>query len=115
MPKDDATLSAASVGSRWLDTHDRMIGADEMLQTPHRLLTSTPTTNRSEAMAKSSKQIVWKSQGDQNWMGFVNGALRFSIRQVGDDWALSLPDAMGLFHEARVFRSADAAKEWAAR
>lgn len=32
-----------------------MIGADEMLQTPHRLLTSTPTTNRSEDMAKSTK------------------------------------------------------------
>jgi hypothetical protein len=31
-----------------------MDGADEMLQTPHRLLTSTPTANRSEAMAKST-------------------------------------------------------------
>jgi hypothetical protein len=41
--------------------------------------------------------------------------LRFSIRQVGDGWALALPDAMGLFHAARVFSTADAAKEWAAR
>ena len=37
-----------------LDRHGRMDGADEVLQTPHRLLTSTPTTNRSEAMAKST-------------------------------------------------------------
>ena len=66
-------------------------------------------------MAKSSKQIVWRSEGDQNWMGFVNGALRFSIRQVGDEWTLALPDAMGLFHVARVFSTADAAKEWAAQ
>jgi hypothetical protein len=66
-------------------------------------------------MAKSSKQIVWKSEGDQNWMGFVNGALRFSIRQNGDEWALALPDAMGLFHQARVFPTAESAKEWAAR
>lgn len=28
-----------------------------MLQTPHRLLTSTPTTNRSEAMGESTKRL----------------------------------------------------------
>jgi hypothetical protein len=37
-----------------LDTHGKIDGADEMLQTPHRLLTSTPTANRSEAMGKST-------------------------------------------------------------
>ena len=46
--------SAAFAGYALLDTHGKMDGADEMLQTPHRLLTSTPNTNRSEAMAKST-------------------------------------------------------------
>ena len=54
MTHDNEEPSAASAGYAILDTHGKMDGADEMLQTPHRLLTSTPTTNRSEAMAKST-------------------------------------------------------------
>lgn len=54
--KTAAEPSAASAGSAPLDTHGKIDGADEMLQTPHRLLTSTPTTNRSEAMGESTKR-----------------------------------------------------------
>ena len=65
-------------------------------------------------MAKSSKRIVWKSANDQTrWMGFIFGALRFSIKQIGDEWALALPDAMGLFYPAHTFATADEAKRWA--
>ena len=62
-------------------------------------------------MAKSTKQITWRDRDGQSH-GFVEGALRFSIRWLPKSrvWVLAKPDRMGLFESAGTFASADEAK-----
>lgn len=58
--------------------------------------------------------IVWKER-DGQYLGFVGGALRFSIREQGGAWRLSKPDRVGLFEAVGTFQSPEQAKQEAAQ
>ena len=63
-------------------------------------------------MSKSSKPVAWKNDAGA-WLGYIDGALKFSVRERDGEWRLAMPDALGLFAFVRSFADADAAKQFA--